>query len=104
MNSGRCKAGMPPPLSPLHFNILMTDLKKEIRRVKWEVNIERKKMFSLTYVNDVVLMAKKERKIKSMLERLEGYLGGKRLELNAGKTKIMRFKRRGRRVEKKYWR
>lgn len=38
------------------------------------------------------------------MTRLEEYLDGKALELNTGKTKIMRFKKRGGRMIKKEWR
>lgn len=33
--------------------------------------------------------------MRSMMGRLEEYLEGKKLELNVGKTKVMKFKRRG---------
>lgn len=36
-----------------------------------------------------------------MIGRLEKYLDRKRLELNAGKTKVMRFRRGGGRLKEK---
>lgn len=42
--------------------------------------------------------------MRSMVERLKRYLNRKRLELNAGKTKIMRFRKGGGRKEKRNWR
>lgn len=42
--------------------------------------------------------------MRSMIERLEGYLEKKRLQLNAKKTKIMRFKKGGGRNRKMDWR
>lgn len=39
--------------------------------------------------------------MRSMIGRLEEYLDRKRLELNAGKTKIMMFKRGEVRIKKK---
>jgi len=39
-----------------------------------------------------------------MVERMEGYLDRKRLEINVGKTKMMRFRRGGGRMEKMEWR
>lgn len=36
-----------------------------------------------------------------MIGRLEKYLDRKRLELNAGKTKVMRFRRGGDRLKEK---
>ncbi|XP_071582157.1 uncharacterized protein [Temnothorax nylanderi] len=41
----------------------------------------------------MVLLAEGEDKMRSMIERLERYLDKKRLELNAQKTKIMRFRK-----------
>lgn len=51
----------------------------------------------------MVLLAKNEEKM-SMMEKLEGYLEMKELELNTEKTKSMRFRKRGRRLGKKDWR
>lgn len=53
----------------------------------------RRKECFLVYADDVVLTAKGEKKIKSMMEKLEGYLDRKRLVLNVGKTKVIRFRK-----------
>lgn len=50
------------------------------------------------------MLADKEKEIRSMLDRLEKYLDKKRLELNVGKTKIIRFRKGGERLEKRCWR
>lgn len=42
--------------------------------------------------------------MRSLLERLERYLDRKKLELNARKTKIMRFRKGGGRLDKRDWR
>lgn len=42
--------------------------------------------------------------MRSMMGRLEKYLGRKNLELNTEKTKIMRFRKSGGRLEKRDWR
>lgn len=42
--------------------------------------------------------------MRSMMERLERYLERKRLELNGEKTKMMRFRNDGGRMEKRKWR
>lgn len=51
-------------------------------------------MLCLAYANDVALLADKEEEMRSMLNRLEGYLDSKRLELNVGKMKVMMFRKR----------
>lgn len=61
----------------------------------------RERIYSLAYADDVVLMAEKEEELRSMMERLEGYLERKTLELNPNKTKIMRFRKGGGRIKKK---
>lgn len=48
-------------------------------------------------------MAEEEDEMRSMMGRLEGYLGRKGLELNTGKTKIMRFRKGGGRMGKRKW-
>lgn len=46
-------------------------------------------MYTLTYADDIILIAKKEDEMRSMLDRLEMYLEKKGLELNAKNSKIM---------------
>jgi len=52
----------------------------------------------------MVMLAKGEDEIRSMMERLERYLDRKKVELNAEKTKLMRFRRGGGREKKRDWR
>jgi len=49
-------------------------------------------VYDLEYADDMVLLAEGEEQMRSMIERQERYLDKKRSELNAEKTKIMRFK------------
>jgi hypothetical protein len=63
-----------------------------------------KKIYSLAYADDMVIMADKEEELKSVMERLENYLDRKKLELNVGKTKIIRFRKGRGRVKKRVWR
>lgn len=52
----------------------------------------------------MVLSAKNENDMRSMIERLETYLDKKHLKFNADKTKIMRFKRGRGELMKNEWR
>lgn len=71
-------------------------------RVNWGgVRLEDERVYTLAYANDMVLIAEKEDEIKSMMDRLEGYLEKKRLELNAEKSKIMRFRKGGGKLSKR---
>lgn len=47
------------------------------------------------------MMAEEEDEMRSMMGRLEGYLDGKRLEVNTEKTKVIRFRKGGRRQPKR---
>jgi len=60
-----------------------------------------KRIYSLAYADDVVLVVEDEDEMKSMMERLERYVERKRLKLNTEKTKILRFKKEGGRMRKK---
>lgn len=80
-------------MSPLLFNILITDMEEEMGKVKWGVRLGGRKIYTLAYEDDVVLLAEKEEEMRSMMERLEGYFERKKLELNAGKIKIVRFRK-----------
>lgn len=74
-------------------------------KVKWGgVKIGDKRIYTLAYADDIVLLMEEEKGMRTMIGRLEEYLDRKRLELNAEKTKIMRFKRGGGRMKKKEWR
>lgn len=73
------------PLSPLLFNILTANLEEGMRRVKWGgVRVGGEKLYTLSYADDIVLMAEDEAEMRSMMERLEGYLDRKGLELKTG--------------------
>lgn len=91
-------------LSPGLFNLLTADLEEEMRKEGWGgVRLKGEKVYSLAYADDVVLLAEEEGDVRTMMARLESYVRGKRLEVNVGKSKIMRFKRDGRR-KKIRWR
>lgn len=62
------------------------------------------RIYTLAYADDLVLLAENGEEMRSMMERLKGYLERKRLELNGEKTKIMKFNKGGGRMEKTEWR
>lgn len=68
------------------------------RRGKGGVEIGGKKLFVLMYADDAVLLAKEKGGVRLMIKELRVYLKGKGLEMNSGKSKIMRF---GKRVGKR---
>src|SRR5580765_4268653 len=67
------------------------------------VRLGEEKIWTLAYADDVVLISEEDG-MRSMIERLEGYLERKGLELNVGKSKIMRFRKGGGRERVVNWR
>lgn len=91
------------PLSPI-FNIVLADLEEEMRKVKWGgVRLDGGRVYTLAYADDLVLLAEGEEEMRSMMVRLKDYLDKKGLELNAEKTKMMRFRKGGERRDKRVW-
>lgn len=73
---------------PLLFNLLMADLKEKMERMKWDGGkLGEDRVYTLAYADDMVLVAEGENEMRSMIERLEDYLEGKKMELNTDKTK-----------------
>jgi len=89
------------PLSPMLFNLLLADLEEVMGKIKWGgIRVGEERVYSLTYADDMVLLAEEEGEMRSMLIRLERYLEKKGLELNEGKTKVLRFREGGGRLGK----
>lgn len=61
-------------------------------------------MCTLAYADDIVLLARREEEMRSMIGRFEEYLDEKRLTLNYQKTKIMRFQKGGGKMKRIDWR
>ncbi|XP_076684076.1 uncharacterized protein LOC143377049 [Andrena cerasifolii] len=92
------------PLSPILFNLLIADVEEEINKGTWGgVRIGGRRICSLAYADDLVLLAGKEEEMESMIRRLERYLEGKNLEVNVAKTKVVRFRKGGGRDRKVEW-
>lgn len=86
------------PMSPTLFNIYIADLEEEMRKEQTgEIMVGRRKIWVLTYADDIVLMAKREGELKEMLKRFEKFLEKRRLKLSPEKTKVLVFEKgRGR--------
>ena len=59
------------------------------------MRIKERRICSLAYADDVPMLAEREEQMESMMRRLEGYFQEKKLHVNVGKTKIMRFRNEG---------
>lgn len=75
-------------LSPVLFNLLIADMEKEMRKIKWGgVKLGEDRVNTLAYSDDMVLLAENKETMRSMIESLEEYLERKGLELNTEKAK-----------------
>ena len=82
------------PLSPILFNILTPDVEEELRRGRWGgARITERRIRPLAYADDMVVLAERKEELESMIRRLERYFEVKKLQVNVGKTKIMRFRK-----------
>lgn len=92
------------PMSPTLFNIYVADLEEEMRKEQTGgVMVGRRKTWTLTYADDVVLMAEREEELKGMLKRFKKFLDKRELRLNPEKTKIMVFEKGRGRAKKREW-
>lgn len=89
-------------MSSLLFNVL-EDIEEALGKDKvGGVKIGGEKLKVLGYADDLVLLAEEE-EVMRLLKRLEKYCGEKGLEVNTGKTKIIRFRRGGGRGSRLKW-
>lgn len=68
------------------------------------MKLKGEKVYTLAYADDLVLLAEEEDGMRAMMSRLEGYMREKRLEVNARKSKIVRFGKGEGRKRKVRWR
>lgn len=68
--------------------------------------VGKERFWTITYADDIVLLAKNEQKMKRMLKRFKKYLERKGLILSPGKSKMMVFEKgRGQRKRREWrWR
>jgi len=67
------------------------------------VVVGREKFWSIIYADDIVLVAKSEQELKSMMRRLKKYIDKKRLILSPEKSKVMVFERGRGKLRKREW-
>lgn len=61
----------------------------------WGVRIGGKRLKILGYADNLMILAEDEEGIRWLITRLEKYIDGKELRLNAENTKVIRFGKRG---------
>lgn len=88
------------PLSSSLFILLLADIDEVSEKGGWGgVKLGGRKIYTLAYadVADIAIMVEDEEGMKGIMGKLEKYLEEKGMELNVGKTKIMRC-RKGRKI------
>jgi hypothetical protein len=91
------------PMSPHLFNLMIADVEEVLSRGGWGgIKLGNEKVYCLAYADDMVLLAEDEEGMAHMMGKLEGYLEEKRLEVNVEKTKVMRFRRGGEGLKRRF--
>lgn len=86
---------------PTLFAIYIKDIKEILRKGQvGGIVIGRKKLWTLSYTDDMVLLTRNTNKMKKMLKTFARFLKKRELNLNTEKSKIMTF-RRGKERKKK---
>ena len=79
-------------LSPTLFNIFINDLIREIKQLNIGVNIDNIIISILLYADDIVLIAKNERDLQTLITCVSEWCMKWKLKINLGKTKIVHFR------------
>ncbi len=83
-------------LSPTLFAIFINNLAKKIKHLGLGLNYDgSNKLEILLYVDDIILVAEKEKDLQKMLMSADNWCKKWRLRVNHSKTQIMRSRRTG---------
>lgn len=83
---------------PLLFHITMAGLEEETCKVQeGGVVLGRKKLWTVSYAGDVILLATNPEGLKQMIKRFKNIIRRRGLEINTDKSKIRIFRIEGRR-------
>lgn len=92
------------PLSPILFNLFLDDIDENWEKRKEGGTVMGKgKFYALKYADDIAVLAETAGELTKMLKSLERFVDGCKMEVNATKTKIMVFRRGGKRPRGEEW-
>ena len=92
------------PMSPMLFNVYLMDLEEEMRKEQTGgVVVGKEKLWSISYADDIVLLAKSEQELKGMMKRFRKYTERKGLTLSTEKSKVMVFEKGRGGMRKREW-
>ena len=89
-------------LSPLLFNIFLSDLVKNLSLKEGKVKIADTEIASIVWADDIVLLAENEGGLQQMLNVLDAYCQENKLDINTAKTKCMTFNKSGRLIRRNF--
>ena len=89
-------------LSPLLFNIYMSDLPEILDSALNKANPNVTHPSCLIWADDIILLSESEEGLRSMLKSMEAYCDENELSLNTDKTKCMIFNKTGRLIRKQF--
>ena len=84
------------PLSPLLFNIFMAGLAKSLSATDLGLKLESKKINSLFWADDIVLVTESSSELEKLLKLVSEYCNANKLTINCKKTKCLIFNKTGR--------
>ena len=85
------------PLSPILFALYISEIDEKLMNAQaGGVTMGRSKVFTLAYADDMVLLASSAKELREMIRITDKFLDGKKLVLNAKKTKVVVFSAAGR--------
>ena len=83
-------------LSPLLFNIFLSDLAKKLDSMDGKVQVHDREINTIFWADDIIMLTKNEDTLREMLKTWEEYSNDNKMEVNTDKTKIMVFNKTGR--------
>ena len=90
-------------LSPLLFNIFLSDLPGGLNSCEGNIEItENKKTSCLVWADDILILSESESGLQAKLNNLEKYCDKNRLTVNTEKTKCMIFNKTGRLIKREF--
>ena len=90
-------------LSPLLFNLFISDLAKKFDNMEDKVQLGNRGINSLFWADDLVLFSKTKEGLDSILKTLEGYCNENYLMINTKKTQCMIFNKSGRLISRPFY-
>ena len=91
-------------MSSLLFAVFIADMEEVLKRgLEGGITVGGSRFWTSAYADGIVVIAKEEEVLRSMMKRLEKYLEERKLILNAEKSKVMVFNKQRRKREEREW-